>query len=97
MAALIDRDTARRLHKAWHEAGDRVGWCVTTGTWDNPPHLFAAVPHIIRKVDKGAAPAAQAIYMAAVTLEEIREMLPPGLVRFSRAPEDDPVILETWF
>lgn len=30
------------------------------------------------------------------TLEEIRKMLPLGLTRFDRNPEDDPVIVETW-
>lgn len=35
-------------------------------------------------------------YLLADTLEEIREMLPPGLVCMPRQPEDDPVIVETW-
>jgi hypothetical protein len=30
------------------------------------------------------------------SLEEARRALPPGLVRFDRDPEDDPVIRETW-
>jgi hypothetical protein len=30
------------------------------------------------------------------TLEEVRAVLPPGLVCLPRHPDDDPVILETW-
>jgi hypothetical protein len=30
------------------------------------------------------------------TLEEIRKMLPKGLYRIPRSPEDDPVIIESW-
>lgn len=30
------------------------------------------------------------------TLEEARECIPPGLVRFLRSPDDDPVIVESW-
>jgi hypothetical protein len=33
----------------------------------------------------------------ADTLEEVRSLLPPGLVCVPRDPGDDPVILETWF
>ncbi len=29
-------------------------------------------------------------------LVAVREALPPGLIRFERAPTDDPAIVETW-
>lgn len=32
----------------------------------------------------------------ADTLAEARELIPVGLTRFPRKPEDDPVIVETW-
>jgi hypothetical protein len=32
----------------------------------------------------------------ADSLEEARELLPPGLHCLGREPEDDPVIVETW-
>lgn len=32
----------------------------------------------------------------ADTLAEIRSLLPPGLMRLDRFPEDDPVIVEVW-
>lgn len=31
------------------------------------------------------------------TLERARFLIPPGLVCMDRSPEDDPVIVETWF
>jgi hypothetical protein len=34
--------------------------------------------------------------MVCDTLEQAREGVPPGLVLLTRAPEDDPVIYETW-
>ena len=30
------------------------------------------------------------------TLEEVRELLPIGLTRFERNPNDDPIIVEIW-
>ena len=30
------------------------------------------------------------------TLEEARDLVPPGLYRTDRAPADDPTIVETW-
>lgn len=32
----------------------------------------------------------------ADTLDEARDLVPAGLTRFPRNPEDDPVIVETW-
>jgi hypothetical protein len=37
------------------------------------------------------------ITVVAWTLEEVRECLPPGLVRMERMPEDEPQIVECWF
>lgn len=36
-------------------------------------------------------------YLTADTLEELRRLLPPGLICFTRDPYDDPAIVETWF
>jgi hypothetical protein len=33
----------------------------------------------------------------ADTIEEIRALLPQGLYHLTRQPDDDPVIIETWF
>lgn len=35
--------------------------------------------------------------MTHATLQGLRAQLPPGLFRMPRTPEDDPVIVETWF
>jgi hypothetical protein len=35
--------------------------------------------------------------LTAETLEEIRTLIPRGLVRLNRMPDDDPAIVETWF
>jgi hypothetical protein len=34
--------------------------------------------------------------VVAPTLEDARSVLPPGLTRFDRSPEDDPAIAESW-
>lgn len=31
------------------------------------------------------------------TLDKVRARIPAGAVRLERSPEDDPVIVETWF
>lgn len=31
------------------------------------------------------------------TLQSVRDQIPPGLYCFTRAPEDDPNIVESWF
>lgn len=56
------------------------------------PNKFVARKHI---VGFGEAPATQELYTAD-TLEELRDLLPPGLVKMVRHPSDDPVILEVW-
>jgi hypothetical protein len=33
---------------------------------------------------------------AAATLDGVRALLPPGLTRLGRLPDDDPTIVETW-
>lgn len=34
--------------------------------------------------------------LLADDLDALRKKLPPGLIRMSRQPEDDPVIVESW-
>ena len=34
--------------------------------------------------------------ITAQTIERLRELLPPGLERLERDPEDDPSIVEVW-
>lgn len=56
------------------------------------PNKFVARKHI---VGLGNVVATQEVYTAD-TLEELRDLLPPGLTLMERHPSDDPVILETW-
>jgi hypothetical protein len=41
-------------------------------------------------------PRATSVSVTAPTLEEVRKLLPPGLYRLHRSPEDEPQIVETW-
>jgi hypothetical protein len=36
------------------------------------------------------------VHLEAPTLEELRALLPPGLTRADRLPDDPPVVVETW-
>jgi len=56
------------------------------------PEGFIARLHLA--VDGRTLPTAAV--QRAGTLAELRDLLPRGLVRIARNPQDDPVILETW-
>jgi hypothetical protein len=56
------------------------------------PFGFVVREWHIRK--EGAVPDPEARF--AMTLEEARTLIPPGLYRLERNPEDDPKIVETW-
>jgi hypothetical protein len=43
---------------------------------------------------QGAIPDTEARF--AMTLEEARALIPPGMYCLERVPEDDPKIVETW-
>lgn len=45
--------------------------------------------------DEGG-PHATSQVLFAMTLEDARALVPPGLFRLERDPNDDPVIVETW-
>jgi hypothetical protein len=98
-------EMARALQYDAQKAGILPMWVVTTGTKDFG-HRFVARPHFVgdvRNVQIGgviqtaADTLASARYLIADTLEELRGLLPPGLVRISRAEQDDAVIVESWF
>jgi len=63
--------------------------------YDHPsdyPDAFVA-----RKFEaRGGITVATSDMFTAPTLNELRRLLPPGLVCFPRNPDDDPVIVETW-
>jgi hypothetical protein len=86
---LIDPTMARALHADARRDHAIVAWVVL---WDLPayPERYAA-----RLVMSGAMPS---LYLLlADTLADIREMLPPGLVRSERMPVDPPEVVEIWF
>lgn len=68
-----------------------VMWCV----YDKPkdyPGFYVARPHIASRAGAHAIGFA----ISAVQLDDVRAAIPQGLTRIGRAPEDDPVIIETW-
>jgi hypothetical protein len=84
---LIDPTMARALHADACRDHVLVAWVVL---WDLPayPERYAA-----RLATNGTAP----YLLLADTLDGIREMLPPGLVRSGRMPVDPPEVVEIWF
>lgn len=66
-------------------------WTVTTGTKDHG-NRFVARPH---RIDKGGS-APLPVYLVADTLDALHDMLPPGLDRLPREPDDQAIIVESW-
>jgi hypothetical protein len=66
-------------------------WTVTTGT-DDFGTCYAARPHRVSEEGTGPLP----VYLIADTLDELRDMLPPGLTRLARQSDDNAVIVENW-
>jgi hypothetical protein len=67
------------------------GWTI----YDHPrdyPDCFVAR----RWITKGYDVIATADTFTAATLDEVRALLPPGLIVFPRCSNDDPVIVEVW-
>jgi hypothetical protein len=68
-----------------------TGWTV----YDHPrdyPDCFVAR----RWIAKGGDVIPTTDMLVATTLDEVRALLPPGLIRFARMPEDDAKIVEVW-
>lgn len=67
------------------------GWTVYDHPADYPQHFVAR-----RWIARGGAVIATAEMFTADSLEELRALLPPGLIVFPRSPSDDPTIVECW-
>jgi hypothetical protein len=82
-------DGATEWQAAAIAAGDLLIWTVCKSPSDYPG-LFTARPHSTR------ANAPCDFVLTAESLQEIRDMLPPGVAPLLQWVGDDPVILETW-
>lgn len=88
---LLTKETAQVLHNECRMVG-LVMWTVTHNTadygerWVARPFIIAGLPTL--GLDE---------VLVADTLEELHQLLPAGLVRLHRDPDDDPVIVEVWF
>jgi hypothetical protein len=89
----LTKDEAQRFHThQTYTLGRLVIWSVTTGTRDYG-NRYVARPIVVperrpREEDGG---------LIANSLDELRKLLPLGLTWMDRNPNDDPVIVETWF
>ena len=70
--------------------GDLLMWTIYKSPSDYPGK-FIARPYSVRRN------ALFRYHLAAGDIDRLRHMLPPGLVRFDRHPEDEEQIVETWF
>ena len=52
--------------------------------------------YVVRQWEVGPARVTPGQAQTAPTLEAARELVPAGLVRVPRAPDDDPAIVEVW-
>jgi hypothetical protein len=96
---------AAALHEDARKADILGIWTVTTGTADFGSR-FVARPHFGggQRSIRGPGPAqavqvetfASARYLIADTLEDLRKLLPPGLVCLGRLDEDERTIVESW-
>ena len=87
----IDRRYAEQLQGAAQSLGQLLIWTI----YDHPldyPEWFVARPHIIRPKKTGPVP----MHLIATDLNALRALLPDGLTRLERQPNDDPFILEVW-
>jgi hypothetical protein len=90
MSVELSHVYARALqHHAVDNMNDLLIWTICAHPKDFPKS-FVARPHST-KYNK-----ALDYYLLDETLEGLRAKLPTGLTRIERAPQDDPVIVETW-
>ncbi len=87
----MTKSEAESFQHQQRAADHLVIWCITTNTKDFGDKFTCrpvVVPNLVPDKRDG--------YLIADSLDEIREMLPPGLSWLDRNPADDPVIVETW-
>ena len=74
------------------DASNFYMWTIYRPTTSDLPGVWV----VRRSVISGGQIYADAECKTAETLEEARALLPPGLHRLPRRPDDDPVIEECW-
>jgi hypothetical protein len=84
---------------AAHQDAYKRGWLPIWTVYDHPtdyPDRFVARMYVAGPIDGNHGTAATTVVLFGNTLDEVRAMLPPGVVRMDRYPGDDPKIVETW-
>lgn len=89
---LINSEQACDLQAEAQQSGILLMWTVTHNTADYG-NLWTARPQAIQQ---GKIPISFPFVLLADTLEDLRASLPPNLDNITRAPADDPVIVEVW-
>lgn len=87
MAVLM---AAHQAFYALRRAGDLPMFVIYDHPADHPGGFIARLWRVLPdNIPTG-------VTLTAGTLEELRSMMPADSVRITRAPEDEPQILETW-
>jgi len=87
----IDALYAHQIHCSAVSLGQLLIWTVYFSPKDFPD-WFVARPTMIRPKTSGPIP----MHLMARDINTLRTMLPGGLVRLERKPEDEPQIMEVW-
>lgn len=93
-AAVMVGCLLRRRESLAKHAGRQLAYWVV---YDHPsdfPNCFVARKFLT--LYSGELPAPTNETLSADTLADLRAKLPAGLIPIERAPDDDPVVLETW-
>jgi hypothetical protein len=88
---ILTPESAADLQRQANEQDRLTIWTVTWNSRDYPNQATAR-PHL---VGPGSHNVVTAVLLAE-SLDAVRELLPVGLTRMERMPEDDPVIVEVW-
>ena len=80
---------ANSVHTNAIQGGDLLMWTIYRSPKDYPGK-FIARPHSIRRQ------IAYRCHLAADDIYQLRNLLPRGLTRINRDPNDEPQIMETW-
>lgn len=87
---LLTKENAVDLQAGAAQAHDLLVWTVTQDASD------AAAKFVARPSSSKLGGIALSVRLEADTLQELRDLLPPGLHRANRDEGDDPVIIESW-